>query len=191
MTLRYRYVFIIVLLNVVAGCDDMFDQPRYETYEPSAFFADGMSARPPVAGTVARGQLQADRPFHTGRGANGALLADNPLSVSMAVLERGRQRFDIYCAPCHSRTGDGDGMIVQRGYPAPPTFHSPRLRGVPDGHLFEVISSGYGKMPPYRAMLSARDRWSIAAYVRALQRSRDATIDDVPPDKRHALEAAP
>jgi mono/diheme cytochrome c family protein len=108
--------------------------------------------------------------------------------VTLARLERGRERFEIFCAVCHGRTGNGDGMIVQRGFPAPPTFHQERLRTVPPGYLFGVMTRGYGAMASYADRVSAADRWAIAAYIRALQLSQDARIDDVPPENREALE---
>lgn len=176
---------------LVAGCHrDMYDQPRLDTLESSTFFKDGRAARPRVPGTVV---YQAPWPGdvrYTGR-AQGELATEIPLEVNAALLKRGRQRFEIFCSNCHSRTGDGDGMIVQRGYTQPPTFHSDRLRRAPVGHLFEVMTNGFGVMPSYATQTSADDRWAIAAYVRALQWSRHATVEDLTPEQRTRLEALP
>ena len=165
----------------------MVTQPKLKTYQESDFFPDGQSARLPVAGTVARGQLRVDQAFYEGR--KGDELVDTiPLKVTRAVLERGRQRYDIYCSPCHDRTGEGHGMIVQRGFPTPPTFHQDRLRDAPVGHFYHVITQGYGVMFSYAARVEPEDRWAIAAYIRALQLSRHATLDDVPAERRDTLK---
>jgi mono/diheme cytochrome c family protein len=165
----------------------MHDQPKFEPLEPSAFFADGRSARRPVEGTVARGQLHEDALLHTGKvgGANATVF---PFPVDAAVMARGQERYDIFCAPCHARTGDGNGMIVQRGYRQPPTLHSDRLRDAAPGHFFDVITNGFGAMPDYSAQIPAADRWAIVAYVRALQLSAHATLADVPAADRGALQ---
>lgn len=170
------------------GCHrDMRDQPRYEPFEASAFFADGMSARPWVEGTVAQGQLTQDEVFYTGKKA-GEFVQQIPREVDRALLERGRERFDIYCSVCHARTGDGNGMIVQRGFRRPPSFHDPRLRQVPAGHFFDVITNGFGAMPSYRVQVSPLDRWAIVGYIRVLQMSRNASLQDVPSPERQELE---
>jgi mono/diheme cytochrome c family protein len=175
-------------MALLAGCseNDMVTQARYNTFEPSRFFADGQSSRPVEPGTVARGQLRLDPAFSTGVVA-GALATDIPLKgfdpreklpdgeareARRAALIRGRERFDIYCAPCHSRTGDGNGMIVQRGFSKPPSFHEQRLREAPAGHFFHVITNGYGAMYSDASRVEPADRWAITAYVRALQASR-------------------
>ncbi|GAC1645010.1 MAG: hypothetical protein NVS9B15_02440 [Acidobacteriaceae bacterium] len=161
----------------------MHNQPKYIPMRSSAFFPDGSSARQPVLGTVARGHLNADTYFYTGKinGQDGTML---PFTVNKIVLERGQERFNIYCTPCHSRVGDGNGMIVQRGYRRAASFHDPRLLASPVGHFFDVITNGWGAMPDYAAQIEPQDRWAIAAYIRALQLSQNATIDDVPPDQR-------
>ena len=175
----------------VAGCrQDMHDAPSYDPYEKSDFFPDGRSARPPVAGTVARGQLREDAAFYTGR-AGAAFVASVPLPVDGAVLKRGRERYSIYCTPCHGQSGEGDGLVVQRGFRRPPSFHVDRLRAQPDGYLYDVITSGFGTMPDYAAQVGPRDRWAIVAYVRALQLSQNATVSDVPPERRGELDRAP
>src|SRR5215470_13572545 len=164
----------------------MHDQPKYIPLRQSSFFGDERSARPLVAGTVARGHLHEDTLLYTGK-VNGADATVLPFPVDPAVMARGRERFEIYCSPCHGRTGQGDGMVVRRGFRHPPTFHQDRLRNAPVGQLFDVITNGFGAMPDYAAQIQTRDRWAIVAYVRALQLSENATINDVPPDARGQL----
>ena len=165
----------------------MHDQPKYIPLRESAFFGDDRSARPIVEGTVARGHLHEDTLFYTGKVA-GKDAEAFPIPITAPVLARGRERFDIYCAPCHGRTGGGDGMVVRRGFRRPPTFHQDRLRDAPVGHFFDVITNGFGAMPDYAAEVRPEDRWAIIAYVRALQLSEHATTADVPPDHRGDLE---
>ncbi|MDQ3907179.1 MAG: cytochrome c [Acidobacteriota bacterium] len=166
----------------------MASQPHERPLQSSAFFADGQSARPRVFGTVPSG-------YTRNNARVGPLQSfdpnaqELPFPLTREVLERGRARFDIYCAVCHARTGEGDGMIVRRGFSRPPSYHIERLRQAPLGHFFDVETNGYGAMPRYDAQLSVNDRWSIAAYIRALQLSRYATLDDVPADKRQELES--
>jgi mono/diheme cytochrome c family protein len=168
----------LLAILVLAGCrQDMHDQPRFKTLAMNDFYPDLRSARNPVDGTVARGQLHDDVYFYTGK------VGDNPgdympFQVTEDVLTRGHERFNIYCAPCHSRVGDGNGMVVQRGYRHPPTFHQDRLRKAPLGYFFDVMTNGFGAMPDYAAQIPPRDRWSIVAYIRALQLSQDATQAD-------------
>ncbi len=181
------------LALLVSACrQDMHDAPRYEAYEKSAFFADGRAMRPQVEGTVARGQLRENEALYTGK-SGGAFVASYPVSLSEEFVRRGQQRYQIYCTPCHGLTGKGDGMIVRRGYRQPPSFHSDRLRQLPPGYFYDVIAKGFGAMPDYAAQVAVEDRWAIAAYIRALQLSQNATLSDVPADKRAALEppAAP
>ncbi|HLY17116.1 MAG TPA: cytochrome c [Bryobacteraceae bacterium] len=174
---------------VLAGCrQDMQDQPKYIPLRPSSFFADGRSERPLVEGTVARGHLEADTVFYTGK-ADGKPVAAFPFPVTREVLDRGQERFNIYCSPCHDRMGTGRGMIVRRGFthPPPPSYHIDRLRQAPDGYIFDVITNGLGAMPDYAAQIPPADRWAIVAYVRALQLSQHASVNDVPPDARGQL----
>jgi mono/diheme cytochrome c family protein len=173
-------------VGATACYQKMAENPRYDPLEPSSFFADGSSARPLPADTVARGHLRDDPALFTGK-AGGADLDQFPFPVTREVLERGRQRFNIYCAPCHGEAGYGDGMVVQRGYSRPPSFHTDRLRQAPDGHFFDVVTNGFGAMPSYAAQVPVRDRWAIVAYIRALQLSQNAKLNDVPPDARQQL----
>jgi mono/diheme cytochrome c family protein len=183
-----RWLLLVGVLAVSASCrQDMHDQPRHGPLSESAFFADGRSARTPVEGTVARGQLRDDELLYTGT-VEGAPATVFPFPVTEAVMARGRERYDIYCSPCHARTGAGDGMVVLRGYRQPPTLHDDRLREAPPGHFFDVMTNGFGAMPDYAAQIPAADRWAIVAYIRALQLSTHATLADVPADRREALE---
>ena len=180
----------LAMLACSAGCHtDMRDQPRYEALEASEFFPDGQSARPHVPGTVARGQLQEDEAFYTGRD-QGRLVAELPVELNRKLLERGRERFDIYCSPCHGASGAGDGMIVQRGFRRPPSYHQDRLRDVPAGHFFDVMTHGFGAMPRYAVQIEPGDRWAIAAYIRVLQVSQNAKLEDVPAGERTKLQEA-
>ena len=164
----------------------MHVQPKYLPYEPTDFFGDGRSERQPVAGTVARGNLRLDELLYTGK-ENGVVADKFPFPITRADLERGRERYNIYCTPCHDYTGTGNGMIVQRGFPPPPSFHIDRLRAAPAGYYFDVMTNGFGSMYNYAARIEPEDRWRIAAYVRVLQLSRHATVDDVPATDRQAL----
>ena len=176
-----------LIAMLVAGCRlDMHIQPKYLPYEPTNFFGDGRSERQPVTGTVARGQLRLDELLYTGK-ENGVLADKFPFPITRADLERGRERYNIYCTPCHDYTGQGDGMIVQRGFPPPPSFHIERLRTAPAGHFFDVMTNGFGSMYSYAARVEPEDRWRIAAYIRVLQASRHGTIDDVPLAERQTL----
>jgi hypothetical protein len=173
------------------GCRrDMQDAPRYDPYEASTFFKDGRASRHLVPGTVARGQLHEDVAFYTGKSTDGFVDA-LPMPFTRAVLDRGHERYDIYCSPCHDRAGTGGGMIVQRGYKPPPSLHEARLRAKPLGYFFDVMTNGFGVMPRYAPQVPPEDRWAIAAYVRALQLSQHATVADVPEDERGTLGTAP
>jgi hypothetical protein len=172
---------------LLSGCRlDMHVQPKYLPYEPTDFFGDGRSERPVITGTVARGHLHDDELFYTGQ-ENGAVADKFPFPITKADIERGRQRYNIYCTPCHDYTGNGQGMIVQRGFPPPPSFHIQRLREAPAGHFYEVITNGYGVMFSYAARVEPADRWRIAAYIRALQLSEHAAVSDVPDTDRSKL----
>jgi mono/diheme cytochrome c family protein len=172
--------FGAVALAGSAACrQDMHNQPKYRPLRASAFFADGSSARPPVEGTVARGLLHADEAFYTGRQGD-TLVRELPMPADEALLARGQERYNIFCAPCHGATGAGDGMIVQRGYRRPPSMHEQRLRDVEAGHYFDVMTHGFGAMPDYRQQVTPRDRWAITAYIRALQLTQPVAPPAVP-----------
>jgi mono/diheme cytochrome c family protein len=179
---------VSALVIFSAACrQDMHDQPRYTALKPSTFFGDGSSARPPVAGTVARGDLRDDELLYTGKqGEEPAAVF--PFPIDDAVMERGRERFDIFCSPCHGKTGTGDGIVVQRGFTRPPSLVTGRLLEAPPGHFFEIITNGFGAMPDHAAQVRVRDRWAIIAYIRALQLAANAKIDDVPPAERARLQ---
>jgi len=182
--LHLRQSVVVIALAgtaLLAACRlDMQMQPRVNPLAKSDFFPDQRSARPPVEGTVARGQLHEDAYFYTGKIGNspGDYL---PFPVTREVLDRGRERYNIFCAPCHSRVGDGNGFVPSRGFArTPPSFHIPRLQKAPAGYFYDVITEGFGTMPDYASQIPARDRWNIVAYVRALQLSQNATMADVP-----------
>jgi len=180
-------VFGAVLLLLTAGCrQDMHDQPRYKPLARSSFFEDGRASRPLVAGTVARGHLHEDTRLYTGKEGDDPI-TKFPFPITKAILERGQQRFNIFCSPCHDRAGTGLGMVVRRGLRRPPSYHIDRLRAAQVGYLYDVITNGFGAMPDYAAQIQPQDRWAIVAYIRVLQRSQNAKLADVPADKRAAL----
>ena len=186
---RLQPVWVLVFITLMlTGCArlDMQDQPKYRPFRKSTFFGDERSARPQVAGTVGRGQLHEDNLLFSGK--SGTVFADTfPVPVDEALLRRGQERYRIYCSPCHGLLGRGDGMVVRRGYRPPSSFHVERLRAQPAGYFFDAISHGFGAMPDYAAQIPVRDRWAIVAYVRALQLSQNATVADVPADRRAQL----
>jgi cytochrome c553 len=183
-------VYCLLPIFLAACQQQMADQPRYEPLSPSTFFGDARSARPLVEGTVARGQLRRDEHFYTGK-EQGRLVDTFPFPVTRSVLARGQERFNIFCSPCHDRIGNGQGMIVRRGYRAPPSYHVDRLRAAPLGHFFQVMTNGFGVMPDYAQQVSPEDRWAIVAYIRALQLSQHARLVDVPPEERSQLGIKP
>ena len=181
---------VVLLMAAGVGCrQDMHDQPRYVPLRPSSFFADGRSERPLEEGTVPRGHLEQDAPLYTAKAADGKTFVNTfPFAVTKEVIERGHERFDIYCAPCHDRLGTGMGMVVRRGYRRPPSYHIDRLRNAPNGYIYDVITNGFGAMPDYAAQIGTADRWAIVAYIRALQLSQNASINDLTPAARGQLE---
>jgi mono/diheme cytochrome c family protein len=172
-----RVAIVLLVGALVAGCtrSNMDAQPKYHEYESGKLFRDGKVLQKPVPGTVARGDLA---------------LADEAKQrpeLSVELLERGRAQFDVFCQPCHDRTGSGHGIVVQRGFPQPPDFEGEKLRAADDQHFFDVITNGYGAMYAHRDRIRPRDRWAVVAYIRALQLSRHATLADVPPDEQSRL----
>jgi hypothetical protein len=185
-----RWVAVFGVLMGVTGCFrlHMYDQPRYEPLEASRSFKNGQSARPHVDGTVARGTLREDRQYYTGMEGDSVFTENFPFEVTREVLERGRERFNIYCTPCHDRVGTGRGMVVRRGYKQPPSYHEDRLRRQPAGYFFDVITNGFATMPSYAHQIPVQDRWAIVAYIRALQLSQYARVSDLPADMRRRVE---
>ncbi len=177
---------------LLAGCSrlDMQDQPKFKPQRPSDFFADGRSGRPELDGTIARGELHEDTAYYEGKDATGKEIDAFPLPVDKALLDRGHQRYDIYCSPCHGRLGNGLGMVERRGFKQPPSYHIERLRNAAVGHFYDVITNGYGAMLNYSQQIQVRDRWAIVAYIRALQYSEDASVNDLSADARAHLPQA-
>ncbi len=180
---------LVASAALVAGCrQDMHDTPRYETFEANPNMADGRASRAYPAGTVAHGQLRDDEYFFTGK-VNGEFAAEFPFAIAAADMARGQERYTAYCTPCHGQLGDGKGMVVQRGLRQAATYHQDRLRDAAPDYLYDVISNGFGAMQGYAEQVPPRDRWLIAAYVRALQLSQNAKVDDVPAADRGKLDA--
>ncbi|MEM7050639.1 MAG: cytochrome c [Acidobacteriota bacterium] len=191
--MKSRATTLLLALVLVGsfGCrQGMFDQAKYEPLEKSDFFDDGASARPLPANTIARGFLRDDRAFWFGVDADGQAVDRIPRPVDAAMLKRGQQRYAVFCSPCHGMTGEGNGVIVQRGYPVPSSFHEQRLRDMPDGYFFSVISEGFGRMPSYRSQITAEDRWAITAFLRVLQQSQGMSLEGLPAAERRAFEEA-
>ncbi len=173
---------VLLAVTFLGACrQDMHDQPRYESFEGSDFFSDGMAARMPIEGTVARGRLTDDSPFYTGQNPDGSFAAKIPLELTRSDLERGRERYNIFCSPCHGFEGKGDGMVVQRGYKQPPSFHEDRMLNAGAGYYYTVMTGGFGKMASYASQVPVADRWRIAAYIEALQRAEVKNFDVVQP----------
>jgi hypothetical protein len=175
-----KIIWLVICLALTTGCVlDMRDQPRYESFEKSPFFEDNSSARPPVTGAVARGQLRTDEHLYEGR-VNDEFAPTFPFTITLEVLERGQERYNIFCSPCHGFVGDGQGIIVEYGLRQPPSFHDPELKDEPPGYYFDLISRGTRVMPSYASRIRPEDRWAIVAYIRALQLSQDADLSQVP-----------
>jgi cytochrome c len=189
----FRSAWICVylwLIALIACRQDMHNQPRYKPLAATEFFGDGRSARPEIEGTVARGHLRIDQARYTGK-VNDQEVDYFPFPITRADLERGQERFNIFCSPCHSRIGDGNGMVVRRGFRQAASYHTQRLIDAPVGHFFFVMTNGFGAMPSYGSRIEPDDRWRIAAYVRVLQFSQNAPLDAVPADQRGALDQNP
>lgn len=180
-------VLPLLLLFLVGCSQEMRNQAYYEPLEASSLFPDGKSARPLPANVVARDGEDLSDPYYSGM-ENGEPISTIPEPLSTGLLSRGQERFDIFCAPCHGLAGYGDGMIVQRGFPAPPSFHSERLRQAPPGYYFDVISNGFGLMFEYGSRVPPEDRWAIIAYIRALQLSQNTSVDNLSADEMTQLE---
>ena len=179
------------MLLALAGCrDDMHNQPRYKPLAASAFFSDHRSERPEVEGTVARGHLRIDTARYTGK-FEGQDIDQFPIPITRADIERGQNRFNIYCTPCHGRLGDGNGMVVLRGFRQAASYYTDKLMKAPVGHFFDVMTNGFGAMPSYASRVEPDDRWRIIAYIRALQASESAKLTDVPADQRQNLKLEP
>jgi mono/diheme cytochrome c family protein len=186
-----KTIFIFVISLALFGCRrDMFDQPKSNPFKSSDFFEDHAASRPISPHTVARDDLETNEAFYIGmNGTN--LVTDFPIQITREVLERGRQRYEINCVPCHGETGDGNGIVVARGFPTPPSYQIDRLRNAPIGHFFDVMTHGYGAMYSYAQRVSPADRWAIIAYIRALQLSQHATLADAPTNEIAKLQNAP
>jgi mono/diheme cytochrome c family protein len=180
----------LAFLALTACRQDMHDQPRYKPLAESQFFSDHRAARPQVEGTVARGHLRIDEARYTGK-VGGEDIDQFPIPITKADIERGETRFNIYCTPCHGRVGDGNGMVVLRGYRQAASFYTDKLVHAPVGHFFDVITNGFGAMPSYASRIEPDDRWRVAAYIRALELSESASLNDVPPDQRQNLTVEP
>lgn len=202
LKLAVRLTIVIIAVGLTGGCfrgepkekppihlnPNMFKQPKYKAQSQNEFFTDGATMRQPVSGTVAADSLREDKAYYSGRDERDSLLAKMPVPVTMQLLKRGQERYNIYCAPCHGQTGDGQGIMVQRGYLPPPSYHQDRLRNVTDGYIFDVITNGVRNMPAYRHQIPVADRWAIVAYQRALQRSQNANINDIPVEMRESVK---
>jgi len=190
-------VILVLALFMIIGCEgttdierlrqEMYNQSRFEPLEKNSFFADNRSSRPWIKGTVARGHLRIDAHLYTGI-VDGKPAETFPFPITRDVILRGRERYNIYCSPCHGYEGDGRGMVVRRGMKQPPSYHIERLQNETPGYFFDVMTNGFGAMYSYASRIKPRDRWAIIAYVRALQLSQNATLDDVPADVRQRLE---
>ena len=185
------YITLGAIVLISSGCtQDMATQPRYNPLRASDFFGDRRSERPLVAGTVARGQLRVDEKLYTGM-SNGQLIDTPPFPITRADLQRGQERFNINCAPCHDRTGYGNGLVAQRGFRHPPSYHIDRLVNAPLGQFFDVMTRGCGAMQDVSDRVTPEDRWRIASYIRALQYSQRANVNDVPSADRNELDPKP
>jgi mono/diheme cytochrome c family protein len=167
---------------------NMDDQPKYEAMEESQFFLDKSAMRMPVDGTVARGQLNENSAYYAGKSATGRLIKKMPVKLTKQLLQRGQKRYNIYCTPCHGLNGAGQGIVIKKGFLPPTSFHIDRIRDIEDGHIFDVITNGIRNMPSYSYQVPVADRWAIVAYIRALQRSQNATLKDIPEDIKKTLK---
>lgn len=188
-----RCLLAVGLLWGLTGCElrqAMYDQPKYEPHEAAAFFNDGLSSRQPIPGTVARGQLRLDTRYYQGKDGD-QLVRSLPVELTPELLDRGQERYDIFCSPCHDRTGSGNGLVVKRGLKQPPSFHEERLRTIEVGYFFDVMTNGFGAMYSYASRVPVADRWAIAAYIRALQHSQQIDLAKLPSQDQQQLQSAP
>lgn len=198
-----KFLLLFVLIGLILhGCfqgstsedppihinPNMDSQPKYKAQAESQYFENGATMRMPVEGTVARGEIFEDTEYYYGKDANGKPIANNPLHIDMQLLKRGQDRYNIYCTPCHGRTGDGKGIVVKKGYLPPPNFHQDLVRNYPDGHLYDVIANGIRNMPSYKHMIPVEDRWAIVSYIRMLQQSQNDTIPMIPEKVRNDIK---
>lgn len=195
-------IFLLPLLSISTGCyrkrpsdkppihlnPNMDRQEKYKAQSESGFFEDHATMRQPVDGTVARGYLREDTEYYEGKDRRGRFIKKAPVEIDMNIMERGQERYNIYCSPCHSRVGDGRGIMVNKGYLPPPSFHNNRIRRMPDGEIYNVITNGVRNMPAYRHQINPDDRWAIVVYIRALQRSQNAAINDLPEEMRDDIK---
>ncbi|MBT6902685.1 MAG: cytochrome c [Gemmatimonadetes bacterium] len=192
--LKIRQASILIAglaLIFITGCElrqAMYNQEKYEPLESSVFFNDGLSSRQPIAGTVARGNLRENTHYYQGK-IDGELARELPMELTPQFLTRGQERFDIFCSPCHDRTGSGNGMIVKRGLKQPPSFHIDRLRQIEVGYFYDVMTNGFGAMYSYASRIPVEDRWAIAAYVRALQHSQSIEVSQLPAQDQQQLQS--
>jgi mono/diheme cytochrome c family protein len=195
-------VFLLTLCLTAAGCyrkkpsdkppihlnPNMDNQEKYKAQSESGFFPDSSDMRMPVEGTVARGYLREDTEYYKGKNARGEFITKAPVEIDMKIMDRGRERYNIYCSPCHSRVGDGRGIIADKGLPPLPSFHIDRIREMPDGQIYDVITTGLRNMPSYAHQVMPADRWAIVVYLRALQRSQNSSLGDIPEDLREEMK---
>lgn len=193
MRANWTVTVVVMAVALTSGAcrQDMHDSAKYEPLEESSFFDNGMASRPLVEGTIAREMPPEMTPFYTGRTMNDEFLTELPMELDRELLDRGRSRFDAFCSPCHGQTGDGMGMIVQRGFKQPTSFHDQRLRESPVGYYFDVMSNGFGQMSSYASQVPVRDRWAIAAYISALQLSQNIPVDRLSADEQQQLDVSP
>jgi mono/diheme cytochrome c family protein len=178
--------YLAALIVLCAGCNDMYDTGRQKPLQESKFYADGLASRPLVEGTVPRGHTRLDEHLYTGK-IDGKLTDLFPFPVTADVVKRGQDQYNVFCSPCHSRIGDGRGMIVQRGFPPPNSFHSDSIRVKPAGHYFDAVTNGFGRMYSYASSITPEDRWAIVAYIRALQLSRRVRAAELQPTELNSI----
>lgn len=197
-------ISLLIVMFLIFGCGrektsgntpihlnpNMDHQPKYKAQAVSHFFEDGATMRPLIEGTIALGQLREDDKYYTGKNSKGDFIKKAPVEISLERLKRGQERFNIYCSPCHGKIGDGKGIMTKEDYKyvTPPNYHTDSLRQFTDGQIFDVITNGVRNMPSYKHQIPVDDRWSIVLYLRALQRSHNATIDDIPAGIREEVQ---